>query len=146
MTRPPRELVCMLSCFRHVWLFTTLWTITCQALLSLGFSRQEHWTGLPFPSPMHESEKWKWSRSVDFSCVQFFVTLWTVAPQAFQSIGFSRQEYWSRLSCPLLGDLPNSGIKLMILKSPALAGRLFTTSTTWEAPKYTGLVLLYSMV
>ena len=32
--------------------------------LSLGFSRQEHWSGLPFPSPMHGSEKWKWSRSV----------------------------------------------------------------------------------
>ena len=32
--------------------------------LSLGFSRQEHWSGLPFPSPVHESEKWKWSRSV----------------------------------------------------------------------------------
>ena len=31
---------------------------------SLGFSRQEHWSGLPFPSPMHESEKWKWSSSV----------------------------------------------------------------------------------
>ena len=35
-----------------------------QASLSLGFSRQEHWSGLPFPSPMHESEKWKWSHSV----------------------------------------------------------------------------------
>ena len=35
-----------------------------QAPLSLGFSRQEHWSGLPFPSPMHESEKSKWSRSV----------------------------------------------------------------------------------
>ena len=31
---------------------------------SLGFSRQEHWSWVPFPSPMHESEKWKWSRSV----------------------------------------------------------------------------------
>ena len=31
---------------------------------SLGFTRQEHWSGLPFPSPMHESEKWKWCRSV----------------------------------------------------------------------------------
>ena len=31
---------------------------------SLGFSRQEHWSGLPVPSPMHESGKWKWSRSV----------------------------------------------------------------------------------
>ena len=35
-----------------------------QAPPSLGFSRQEHWSGLPFPSPMHGSEKWKWSRSV----------------------------------------------------------------------------------
>ena len=35
-----------------------------QALPSLGFSRQEHWSGLPFPSPMHENEKWKWSHLV----------------------------------------------------------------------------------
>ena len=35
-----------------------------QAPPSLGFSRQEHWSGLPFPSPKHESEKWKWSHSV----------------------------------------------------------------------------------
>ena len=35
-----------------------------QAPPSLGFSRQEHWSGLPFPSPIHESEKWKGSRSV----------------------------------------------------------------------------------
>ena len=35
-----------------------------QAPPSLGFSRQEHWSGLPFPSPMSESEKWKWSHSV----------------------------------------------------------------------------------
>ena len=35
-----------------------------QAPPSLGFSRQEHWSGLPFPSPVHGSEKWKWSRSV----------------------------------------------------------------------------------
>ena len=35
-----------------------------QAPPSLGFSRQEHWSGFPFPSRMHESEKWMWSRSV----------------------------------------------------------------------------------
>ena len=35
-----------------------------QAPPSLGFSRQEHWSGLLFPSPTHESEQWKWSRSV----------------------------------------------------------------------------------
>ena len=39
-------------------------TAANQAPPSLGFSRQEHWSRLPFPSPMHESEKWKWSRSV----------------------------------------------------------------------------------
>ena len=41
----------------HVQLFETPWTAAHQAPPSLGFSRQEHWNGLPFPSPMHESEK-----------------------------------------------------------------------------------------
>ena len=62
-----------------------------------------------------------------------FVTLWTVAHQAPPSMGFSRQEYWCRLLCPSPGDLPNPGIKPMSLKSPALAGRFFTTSSTGEA-------------
>ena len=35
----------------HVWLFVTPWTVTCQAPLSMEFSRQEYWRGLPFPSP-----------------------------------------------------------------------------------------------
>ena len=48
-------------------------------------------------------------------------------------MGFSRQEYWSELLCPPPGDLPNPGIKPTSLTSPALAGELFTTSTTWEA-------------
>ena len=37
----------------------TPWTVARQAPLSLGFSRQEYWSGLPFPSPVHESEKRK---------------------------------------------------------------------------------------
>ena len=48
----------------HVRLFRTPWTATHQAPPSLRFSRQEHWSELPFPSPVHESEKWKWSCSV----------------------------------------------------------------------------------
>ena len=40
------------------------------------------------------------------------------------------------LSCPLPGDLPDSGIEPASLMSPALPGRFFTTSTTWEAPIY----------
>ena len=35
----------------HVQLFATPWTVTYQALLSMGFSRQEYWSGVPFPSP-----------------------------------------------------------------------------------------------
>ena len=38
-------------CFSHVQLFATLWTIDCQAPLSMGFSRQESWSELPFPPP-----------------------------------------------------------------------------------------------
>ena len=46
------------------------WTAAHQALPSMGFSRQEYWSGLPFPSPMYESEKWKWSRLVVSNSVQ----------------------------------------------------------------------------
>ena len=41
----------MLSCFSPVPLFATLWTVAHQASLSLGFPRQEYWSGLPFPTP-----------------------------------------------------------------------------------------------
>ena len=47
----------MLSHFSHVQLCATSETAAHQAPPSLGFCRQEHWSGLPFPSPMHESEK-----------------------------------------------------------------------------------------
>ena len=42
---------CMLSCFHCVWFFVTLWTIACQAPLSMGFSQQGYWSGLTFPPP-----------------------------------------------------------------------------------------------
>ena len=45
------------SRFSHVQVCVTPWTAAYQASLSMGFSRQEHWSGLPFPSPMHESGK-----------------------------------------------------------------------------------------
>ena len=67
-----------------------------------------------------------------FSCVQLFATLWTVAHPAPLYMRFSRQEYWSGLPCPSLRDLPNPGINQPLM-SLALAGRFFTTSTTWEA-------------
>ena len=73
----------VLSCFSHVRLFATLWTAACQAPLSMGFSRQEYWRGLPFSTP---------------------------------------------------GDLPNLEVEPACHMSPALAGRFFTPSATWEAP------------
>ena len=76
--------VCMLSHFSHVLLFATPWTLVCQAPLSMGFSRQEYWCGLP---------------------------------------------------CPLPGNLPDPGIKPEYPTSLALAGGFFTSSTTWEAGK-----------
>ena len=56
-----------------------------------------------------------------------FVILWIVACQAPLSMAFSRQEYWSGLPFPTLGDLPEPGIEPESLLSPALAGELFTT-------------------
>ena len=57
-------LLLLLSCFSRVQLCATPQTAAHQAPPSLGFSRQEHWIGLPFPSPKHESEKRKWDCSV----------------------------------------------------------------------------------
>ena len=42
---------CMLSHFSHIQLFVTPWAVTCHAPLSVEFSRQEYWSGLPFPTP-----------------------------------------------------------------------------------------------
>ena len=56
-------------------------------------------------------------------------TPWTVAHQAPLSMGFPRQEYWSRLPFPLPEDLPYPGINLL---SPALAGGFFTIQPPWK--------------
>ena len=55
------------------------------------------------------------------------MTLWTVARQALLSVGFSRREYWSGLSCSPPEDLPNPGTEPVSLTSSALAGGFFTT-------------------
>ena len=63
---------------------------------------------------------------VTLSCLTL-VTFWTAARQAPLSMGFSRQEYWSRLSFPTPGDLSDPGVKPMSPVSPGLAGGLFST-------------------
>ena len=64
ISRDRLKILLLLSRFSRVQLCATPWTAAYQASPSMGFSRQEHWSGLPFPSPMLESEMWKWSRSV----------------------------------------------------------------------------------
>ena len=61
------------------------------------------------------------------SRVWLFVSSWTVARQAPLSMGFSRQEYWSGLPFPTLGDFPDPGIEPLSPAAPTLAGRFFTT-------------------
>ena len=90
-------LLLLLSRFSRVGPCATPKMAAHQAPLSLGFSRQEHWSGLPFPSPVHKSKKWKWSCSV--------ATPWTAAHQAPPSMGLSRQEYWSGVPLPSLSIL-----------------------------------------
>ena len=79
------------------------------------------------------SPRWVHAKSLQ-SCLTLCDPM-DVAHQAPLSMRFSRQEYWSRLPCPPLGDLPDPGIEPTSLTSPALVGGSFTTSTTWEAPK-----------
>ena len=72
-------------------------------------------------------------RAESHSRVWLFATPYTAAVQASLSVEFSRQEYWSGLPCPPPRGLPNPGIKPVSLRSPALAGVFFTSSTTWKA-------------
>ena len=64
------------------------------------------------------------------------VTLWTIACQASLSMGFSMQEYWSGLSYPPPGDLPDPEIEP---RSPELAGRFFTSEPPGKSLK-TGIL------
>ena len=86
----------LLSHFSRVRLCATPETAGHQAPPSLGFSRQEHWSGWPFPSPMHKSEV----KGKLLSRVRPSATPWTAAFQAPPSMGFSRQECWSGVPLP----------------------------------------------
>ena len=64
------------------------------------------------------------------SSVQIFAAPWTAAHQAPLSMGFSRQDYWSGLPFPSLGDLPDAGIKLII---SCIGRQILYHWATWEA-------------
>ena len=103
---------CMLSHFNCVQL--TQWTVACQASISMGFSRQEYWSGLPCPSPRDLPDPGMWLcvkvKVKLLSLVWLFAIPWTVDYHAPLSV-FSRQEYWSWLPFHSPGDPPNPGIK-----------------------------------
>ena len=71
-----------------------------------------------FTSPIFHAHVLSW--------VQLFVIGWSVAHQTPLSMGFSRQQYWSRLSFPTPGDIPDLGMENASPMSPALAGGYFT--------------------
>ena len=94
-------LLLLLNHFRRVRLCATPQTAAHQAPPSLGFSRQEHWSGLPFPSPVHESEKWKWSRSVVSDSVQPH-GLCSPPGSSIHGIFQARVLEWGAIQCKLL--------------------------------------------
>ena len=124
-----------------VQLFVTSWTAALQASLSFAVSRSLLKL-MPIELVMPSSHLvlcrpcllppsiFPSMGAQSLSHVQLFATPWTVACQALLSMGFSRQEDWSWLPFPSLGDLPNPGTEPTSLMSPALAGGFFTTSTT----------------
>ena len=87
---------------------------------------------------MAESEK----KVKSLSHVQLFVTPWTVAYQASPSMGFSRQEYWSGLTFPSPGDLPDPGIEpgYPALEADALTSE-YCNILFW--PKYMNKIWLF---
>ena len=114
----------MLSHFSHLRLFVTLWTVACQAPLSMGLSGQEYWSGLPCPPPGDLPDPGIKPMSLASPALagRFFTTStpWEHVKVAqsyptlcnpIQSMGFSRPEYWSELPFPSPGDLPNLGIE-----------------------------------
>ena len=69
-----------------------------------------------------------------FSNVQLCATLWTVAPQAHLSMGFSRQEYWNGLPCPPPGDLLDPGIESTPHYVSGIGRQVLYPNAAWEAP------------
>ena len=68
-------LMCVVSCFSHIWVFVTLWTLTHEAPLSMGFSRQEYWSGLLCPPPGDLPNPGMEPMSLTSTCIgRFFTT------------------------------------------------------------------------
>ena len=100
-----------------------------------GHTYMYSWVPLPSTGNYHHIVNQLCAVLSCFSHVQLCATQWTTARQAPLFMGFSRQEYWSGLPCPPPGDIPDPGIKPASLRSPALAGEVFTTSAPQPTPR-----------
>ena len=153
----------LLSHFSRVRLCATPQTAAHQAPPSLGSSRQEHWGGLPFPSPVHESEMWKWSCSVVFDWVicgdldgpRVYHTEWSKSEKNLQ-ISYINTRMWdflwpheqqpARPLCPWDSPGKRTGVGSHFLlqgifliqertQVSCIAGRFFSVCATREAPQ-----------
>ena len=100
----------------RVRLFATPWTLAHQVPPSMGFSRQEYWSGLPLPSPGDLPDPGIEPRSPTLRASELPGKNWDSGLQWLSP-----------------GDLPDPEIKPMSLTSPALAGGFLTTCSTWAA-------------
>ena len=121
-------LLLLLSRFSRVRLCATPQMEAHQAPPSLGLSRQEHWSGLPFPSPMQESEKWTWSRSV----VPDSLRAHGLQPtRLLRPWGFSRQEDWSGVPLPSPTTVLYMYVKYISLQSNSQRRFKTTKKSLW---------------
>ena len=101
----------VLSCFSCVRLFVAPWSVTCQSPLSLGFPRQEYWSGLPFPPPGDLPNPVVEPHVTSPALVGRFFTTSATWETTCDPMELSRPEYWSGQQFPSLGDFPNPGIE-----------------------------------
>ena len=110
----------MLSCFSRVRLFSTAWTVARQAPLSLGFSRQEHQSGLPHPPPGDLPDPGMEPESLRSPTMagRFFTTsaTWEICSLEEQDI----QVHWAELEQYLSGDLLGSGEAWIVFLEPVM--------------------------
>ena len=110
------SICCYCMCAESVWLYATIWTVAHQAPLSMGLSRQEYWSELPFPPPGELASPGIQLMSpiladgfLPLSLLGSPLLLLNhfnhVRLCATPSLGFSRQEHWSGLPSPILYQL-----------------------------------------
>ena len=135
----------------HVWLFATQWTAAHQAPPSMGFSRQEYWSGVPLLSPLtdlvHLKTKWKWK---SLSHVWFFATPWTIhswnspgqstgvgiGVSASASVLLMNIQDWFPLEFTGLISLQSKGLSRVIFKTTVQKHQFFGTRLSLSSNSY----------